>query len=120
MEGTILFEPIHRLHAVISFAIRPKSKAHEENASAALQKLVDEDLALEMPRDPHSGEIILGGTGKLHPEVTVEKLKPNSAATSKLTAPRVPYQEAIKDVPRRKGNSRSNLEAAASMAIAST
>ena len=92
----ILFEPIHRPHAVISFAIRPKSKADEEKASAALQKLVDEDLALEMHRDPQSGEIILGGTGQLHIEVTVEKLKRKFGVDVELTAPRVPYQEAIK------------------------
>ncbi len=95
-KAPILFEPIHRPHAVISFAIRPKSKADEEKASAALQKLVDEDLALEMHRDPHSGEIILGGTGQLHIEVTVEKLKRKYGVEVELTAPRVPYQEAIK------------------------
>src|ERR1700722_17404318 len=95
-KSPIMFEPIHRPHAVISFAIRPKSKADEEKASAALQKLVDEDLALEMHRDPHSGEIILGGTGQLHIEVTVEKLKRKFGVEVELTSPRVPYQEAIK------------------------
>ncbi|HLI81409.1 MAG TPA: elongation factor G [Candidatus Binataceae bacterium] len=95
-KAPIMFEPIHRPHAVISFAIRPKSKADEEKASAALQKLVEEDLALEMHRDPQSGEIILGGTGQLHIEVTVEKLKRKYGVEVELTAPRVPYQEAIK------------------------
>ena len=95
-KSPVMFEPMHRPHAVISFAIRPKSKADEEKASAALQKLVDEDLALEMHRDPHSGEIILGGSGQLHIEVTVEKLKRKYGVEVELTAPRVPYQEAIK------------------------
>ncbi len=95
-KSPIMFEPIHRPHAVISFAIRPKSKADEEKASSALQKLVEEDLALEMHRDPQSGEIILGGTGQLHIEVTVEKLKRKYGVEVELTAPRVPYQEAIK------------------------
>ena len=95
-KAPVMFEPMHRPHAVISFAIRPKSKADEEKASAALQKLVEEDLALEMHRDPQSGEIILGGTGQLHIEVTVEKLKRKYGVEVELTAPRVPYQEAIK------------------------
>ena len=95
-KAPVMFEPMRRPHAVISFAIRPKSKADEEKASAALQKLVDEDLALEMHRDPQSGEIILGGTGQLHIEVTVEKLKRKFGVEVELTAPRVPYQEAIK------------------------
>jgi len=95
-KAPVMFEPIRRPHAVISFAIRPKSKADEEKASSALQKLVEEDLALEMHRDPQSGEIILGGTGQLHIEVTVEKLKRKYGVEVELTAPRVPYQEAIK------------------------
>jgi elongation factor G len=95
-KSPVMFEPMLRPHAVISFAIRPKSKADEEKASAALQKLVDEDLALEMHRDPQSGEIILGGSGQLHIEVTVEKLKRKYGVEVELTAPRVPYQEAIK------------------------
>ncbi|HVN28819.1 MAG TPA: elongation factor G, partial [Candidatus Binataceae bacterium] len=95
-KSPIIFEPFNRPHAVISFAIRPKSKADEEKASSALQKLVDEDLALEMHRDAHSGEIILGGTGQLHIEVTVEKLKRKYSVEVELQAPRVPYQEAIK------------------------
>ncbi len=84
-KAPVMFEPIRRPHAVISFAIRPKSKADEEKASAALQKLVEEDLALEMHRDPQSGEIILGGTGQLHIEVTVEKLKRKFGVEVELT-----------------------------------
>jgi len=95
-KAPVMFEPIQRPHAVISFAIRPKSKADEEKASSALQKLVEEDLALEMHRDPQSGEIILGGTGQLHIETTVEKLKRKYSVEVELQAPRVPYQEAIK------------------------
>src|SRR5579863_10297559 len=95
-KAPIMFEPIRRPHAVISFAIRPKSKGDEEKASAALQKLVDEDLALEMHRDPQTGEIILGGSGQLHIEVTVEKLKRKYGVEVELNAPHVPYKEAIK------------------------
>jgi elongation factor G len=95
-KAPVMFEPIHRSHAVISFAIRPKSKGDEEKASAALQKLVDEDLALEMHRDPQTGEIILGGSGQLHIEVTVEKLKRKYGVEVELNAPHVPYKEAIK------------------------
>lgn len=95
-KAPLMFDAMPRPHAVISFAIRPKSKGDEEKASAALQKLVDEDTALEMHRDPQTGEIILSGTGQLHIEVTVEKLKRKYNVEVELQSPKVPYKEAIK------------------------
>ncbi|HYA36598.1 MAG TPA: elongation factor G, partial [Candidatus Binataceae bacterium] len=92
----VVFQPMQRPIPVISFAIRPKSKGDEEKASSALQKLVDEDTALEMHRDAQTNEIILSGTGQLHIEVTVEKLKRKFNVEVELTAPKVPYKEAIK------------------------
>ncbi len=95
-KSPVLFEPPVRPAPVISFAIRPKSKGDEEKASAALQKLVEEDTALEMHRDPQTREIILSGTGQMHIEVTVEKLKRKFNVEVELQAPKVPYKEAIK------------------------
>jgi len=95
-KAPVVFQPMQRPIPVISFAIRPKSKGDEEKASSALQKLVDEDTALEMHRDAQTNEIILSGTGQLHIEVTVEKLKRKFNVEVELTAPKVPYKEAIK------------------------
>lgn len=81
---------------VISFAIRPKTRADEEKSSAALQRLVEEDPALETHRDPQTHEIILSGTGQMHIEVTVEKLKRKFNVEVELQAPKVPYLETIK------------------------
>ena len=81
---------------VISFAIRPKTRADEEKASVALPRLVEEDPALETHRDPQTHEIILSGTGQMHIEVTVEKLKRKFNVEVELQAPKVPYKETIK------------------------
>src|SRR5581483_5754129 len=81
---------------VISFAIRPKTRADEEKASQALARLVEEDPSLETHRDPQTHEIILSGTGQMHIEVTVEKLKRKFNVEVELTAPKVPYKETIK------------------------
>jgi elongation factor G len=89
-------KPLTRQSPVISFAIRPKTKGDEEKASAALQKLVEEDLALDMHRDAQTHEIILSGTGQMHIELTVEKLKRKFNVEVELQAPKVPYKEAIK------------------------
>lgn len=95
-KSPVLFDPPSHPTPVISFAIRPKSKGDEEKASAALHKLVEEDTALEMHRDPQTHEIILSGTGQMHIEVTVEKLKRKFNVEVELQSPKVPYKEAIK------------------------
>jgi elongation factor G len=81
---------------VISFAVRPKAKGDEEKASLSLRKLIEEDPALEMHRDPQTHDIILSGTGQMHIEVTVEKLKRKFNVEVELQAPKVPYKETVK------------------------
>jgi elongation factor G len=92
----ILFPVPERPLPVISFAIRPKTRGDEEKASQALARLVEEDPALETHRDQQTHEIILSGTGQMHIEVTVEKLKRKFNVDVELTAPKVPYKETIK------------------------
>jgi elongation factor G len=95
-RAPIIFPPPERPHPVISFAIRPKSKADEEKASQAFVRLLEEDPALEMHRDAQTHEIILGGTGQLHIEVAVERVKRKYNVEVELQAPKVPYKETIK------------------------
>ncbi|HKV54176.1 MAG TPA: elongation factor G [Candidatus Binataceae bacterium] len=95
-KASIKFPAPERPMPVISFAIRPKTRGDEEKASQALARLVEEDIALETHRDPQTHEIILAGTGQMHIEVTVEKLKRKFNVDVELTAPKVPYKETIK------------------------
>jgi elongation factor G len=95
-RSPIVFPPAPRPLPVISFAIRPKTRGDEEKASQALARLLEEDPALETHRDPQTHEIILSGTGQMHIEVTVEKLKRKFNVEVELTAPKVPYKETIK------------------------
>jgi elongation factor G len=95
-KSPILFPAPERPLPVISFAIRPKTRGDEEKASQALARLVEEDPALETHRDPQTHEIILSGTGQMHIEVTVEKLKRKFNVEVELTAPKVPYKETVK------------------------
>jgi elongation factor G len=92
----LVMPPLTRPTGVISFAIRPKTKNDEEKSSAALQKLIEEDLSLEMHRDPQTHDIILSGTGQMHIELTVEKLRRKFNVDVELQAPKVPYKETIK------------------------
>jgi elongation factor G len=95
-KSSVTFPIAEKPHPVISFAIRPKTRGDEEKASQALARLVEEDPALETHRDLQTHEIILSGTGQMHIEVTVEKLKRKFNVEVELTAPKVPYKETIK------------------------
>ena len=95
-KSPIIFPASERPAPVISFAIRPKTKGDEQKASQALQHLVEEDRALETHRDSQTHDIILSGTGQMHIEVTVEKLKRKFNVEVELQAPKVPYKETIK------------------------
>jgi elongation factor G len=95
-KSPILFPVPERPLPVISFAIRPKTRGDEEKASQALARLIEEDPALETHRDQQTHEIILSGTGQMHIEVTVEKLRRKFNVDVELTAPKVPYKETVK------------------------
>ncbi len=95
-RAPVILPPLPRSNPVISFAIRPKSKGDEEKASQALARMIEEDTSLEMHRDPQTHDIILSGTGQLHIEVAVERLKRKYNVEVELQAPKVPYKETIK------------------------
>jgi elongation factor G len=80
----------------ISFAIEPKSKGDEEKIGEALGRLKEEDITLHAHRDPETGEFLLSGTGQLHVEIAVAKLKKRFNVEVILHPPKVPYREAIR------------------------
>ncbi len=95
-KAPVLLPKLPTFEAVMSFAAQPKSKADEEKATQALHRMMEEDLALHIERDPESREIIVAGSGQLHIEVVVERLKRKYGVEVELKAPKVPYRETIK------------------------
>jgi elongation factor G len=77
---------------VISFAIEPKSRGDEEKISSAMQRLSEEDPMLKFHRE---SELLLSGTGQLHIEVAVSRLKQKFGVEVTLHPPKVPYRETI-------------------------
>jgi elongation factor G len=77
---------------VISFAIEPKSRGDEEKISSAMQRLSEEDPMLKFHRE---SELLLSGTGQLHIEVAVSRLKHKFGVEVTLHPPKVPYRETI-------------------------
>jgi elongation factor G len=71
----ILYDQVEYPEAAISFAIEPKSRQDEEKISVALHKILEEDPGLRFTRDTQTKEFILSGSGQLHVETVVQKLR---------------------------------------------
>ncbi len=80
----------------IAFAIEPKSKGDEEKIGESLTRLREEDPRLHSRRDAETGEFLLAGSGQLHVEIAVAKLKKRFNVEVILHPPKVPYRETIR------------------------
>ncbi len=94
-QAAIVYDPVEYPEAAIAFAIEPKSRQDEEKISVALHKILEEDPALHFSRDAQTKEFLLSGSGQLHVETVVEKLKKRYGVEVTLHPPKVPYKETI-------------------------
>ena len=94
-QSPIIYDSVEYPEAAIAFAIEPKSRQDEEKISAALHKILEEDPALHFTRDAQTKEFLLSGSGQLHVETVVEKLKKRYGVEVTLHPPKVPYKETI-------------------------
>jgi elongation factor G len=79
-----------------TFAIEPKTRGDEDKISAALHRLMEEDVVLKLSRDAQTHEMLLSGMGQLHVEVMVGKLRKRYKVEVNLKKPKIPYRETIK------------------------
>jgi len=91
----IVYDPVQYPEAAIAFAIEPKSRQDEEKISVAIHKILEEDPALSFTRDPQTKEFLLAGSGQVHVETIVDKLKKRYNVEVMLHPPKVPYKETI-------------------------
>lgn len=99
----IFYPPLPDAPAAISFALEAKSKADDEKVMQGLHRLMEEDTALRVFRDEHTKEFVISGTGQLHIENAVERLKRKFHAEVLLKAPKVPYKETIRGTAKAQG-----------------
>jgi elongation factor G len=95
--------PLEFPEPVMSFAVTPKTKGDEDKVAQALRRLHEEDLTLQLRRDPQTGEQLLSGMSQVHVEVAVGRLKSRFGVDVDLHQPRVPYVETIKSSARAQG-----------------
>ncbi|MCI0488793.1 MAG: elongation factor G [Blastocatellia bacterium] len=95
-SAPIVYSPVEFPTPAIAFAIEPKSRNDEDKLSQAIQKMLEEDLALRFDRDPQTKEFLLAGTGQNHIEVAVNKLKKRYGVEVELHPPKVAYLETFR------------------------
>jgi elongation factor G len=92
----IVFPRVEVPEPSITFAIEPKSRGDEDKISNALARITEEDAAIKYNRDPQTKQLLLSGSGQLHVEVTVSKLRRRYGVEVILKTPKVPYRETIR------------------------
>ena len=91
----IIYAPVVYPEGAISFAIEPKTRADEDKIGVAIHRILEEDPALHFNRDEQTKEFLLTGSGQLHIETVVDKLKNRYKVEVALHQPKVPYKETI-------------------------
>jgi len=102
-KAPVVFPLLPDAPAAISFALEPKTKGDDEKVMQGLHRLMEEDTALRVHRDEQTKEFVVSGTGQLHLEVVVERLKRKFGAQVELKAPKVPYKETIRGSAKAQG-----------------
>lgn len=80
----------------IAYAVTAKTRQDEDRMGQAIQRILEEDVALRFYRDPQTKEFLVAGTGQQHVEVVVNKLKKRYHVDVALSAPKIPYRETIR------------------------
>jgi elongation factor G len=99
----VQFQLSEPLPTLISFAVEAKSKGDEDKIYSSLVRLLEEDQGLKLVRNAETKEILLSGSGQVHIEATVEKMKRKFNVEVVLKTPKVPYRETIKKKVRVQG-----------------
>ena len=76
-------------------AVYPKSKADVDKMTTSLARIAEEDPSLTIDREPNTLEVLMGGLGDTHVEVTAEKIKRKFGVELDLVLPKVAYKETI-------------------------
>ena len=92
---SVMFPEVIYPEPAISFAVEPASRGDEEKIGSAVSKIMEEDPSLRFDRDQQTNEFLLSGSGQLHIEVSVGKLKKRFGVDVLLKTPKVPYRETI-------------------------
>lgn len=101
-SNPIVYDSLPVAQPVISFAVSTE-KGDEDKLFSSISRMLDEDPALRLEREPQTNEILLSGVGQIHLEVICEKIKRKFGVAMHLSLPQVPYRETIRKSVRVQG-----------------
>ncbi len=96
LKGLAFPDPVYQR------AIYPKSKADVDKMTSSLARIMEEDPAILVSREPDTNEMLISGLGDTHLGVSIEKMQRKFGVEMLLEIPQVPYKETI--------NSRARVE----------
>lgn len=102
-SNPVIIPPPNMPQVVMSYAIQPRTRADEDKLLSSLGRIREEDPTVQFRRDEETNEFLLSGTGQVHVEVTVDKLKNKYGVSLDMKTPKVPYRETIKAVAKAEG-----------------
>ena len=91
----VILENITIAEPVVFASVEAGDDTEQKKLSVALNKMILEDPSLRLRMDEETGQTIIGGSGELHLEIMVDRLKAEHGVTVKLGKPEVAFRETI-------------------------
>ena len=82
-------DPIHKM------AVSPKTKSDLDKITSSLNKIIEEDPSLNLSRNNDTLELLLGGLGDVHIDISLEKIKRKFGVEIDSKFPKVAYKETV-------------------------
>jgi elongation factor G len=77
-------------------AVKPHSRADLDKMGVTLHRILEEDPALQLGRDPITGETLLSGVSETHLSNIADRMKRKFGVAIDVDLPRIPYRETIR------------------------
>lgn len=77
-------------------AVKPHSRADQDKMGSALQRVMEEDPALQVGRDPITADTLLSGLSETHLHNIADRMRRKFGVAIDVELPRVPYRETIR------------------------
>lgn len=94
-NNVFVYKPITIPDPVIALAVTPKERGDEDKLSRGLNSLLEEDPLLKTKRDEQTKQLTICGTGQIHLDTVVARLKKRFQIDIEVSTPEIPYRETI-------------------------
>ena len=94
-ENSVQFKNISFPDPIHKMAVSPKTKSDLDKITSSLNKIVEEDPSLNLSRNNDTLELLLGGLGDVHIDISLEKIKRKFGVEIDSKFPKVAYKETV-------------------------